>query len=119
MKLSKFLTIGFVAAMSNIAPVSAASSEDFDLSNQACLIDLNDSKKFRIINVNYIREMEIDRNDNKEIEIHLASNYSNQASIQITYPSKEHAIKALVDLRDKINDCQYDAAQKRKARKKQ
>lgn len=118
MKLAKFLTVGCVAALCNISPALAASSEDFDLSNPACVIDISDTEKFRLVNVNYIRLLEIEKDDNKELKIGLASNYSNASSIKINYPTKEHALKALTDLRDKINDCQYDAAEKRAARKK-
>lgn len=126
MKLAKFLTVGCVAALCNITPASAASSEDFDLSNPACTIALHDSKATRFINVNYIRMVQVlnDKEENKDRVLHVstASNYyqgEKTYNLDITYPSKEKALEALEELRDKINDCQYDAAQKRKPKKKQ
>jgi hypothetical protein len=121
MKLNKFLTVGCVAALCHIAPASAAPNEDFDLSNPACTVALNDSKTTRFINVNYIRMIQVS-NEDKVLKVSTASNYAQSGdaySLDISYPSREQALKALNDLRDKINDCQYDAAVRRNARKKQ
>jgi predicted transcriptional regulator len=130
MKLNKFLTVGCLAALYHIAPASAATHEDFDLSNPACTIALNDSTSTRFINVNYIRVIQVlnnqknndDKNMDKVLHISTASNYGQSGdayNFDITYPSREQALQALNELRDKINDCQYDAAARRAARKKQ
>jgi hypothetical protein len=130
MKITKFLTVGCVAALCHMAPASAAAKEDFDLSNPACTIALNDNVGTRFINVNYIRAIYVSNNKEgsrfaehdheKVLQVSMASNYSNAtSSFNIGYRSKADAIKAMNELNDKINDCQYDAVQKRKARKKQ
>lgn len=133
MKLNKFLAVGCVAALYSLSPTvmaKASQSEDFDINNAACTITLNDSSYTRFINVNYIRSIQVSNNKEapfaqphaheKVLRVSMASNYNNNGTSEfnLTYPSKEKALQALNDLRNKIDDCQYDAAERRSARKK-
>lgn len=108
-----FATIGMISTSAY-----AASSEDFGVTNPACMVSVNDSANTRFINVNYIRVIQL--KEKKVLFISMASNYYNGETdgFRITYPNNEAALKALDILSDKINDCQYDAAMKRANKKK-
>ena len=109
-----------MAAIFSISQTAfAASSEDFALSNPACTINVSDNKTSRFINVNYIRVVQVTK-DQRLLYISMASNYYNSDtdSFSITYPTAQEALKAMNALSDKINDCQYDAAIKRANKKK-
>ena len=119
MKLNQFLNIGLLAAITAIAqPALAGSSshEDFVQPQGACMVQVNDSTRTRVINVEYIRLVQVENKEPTKLHISMASNYYNGSTDQlmIVYPTNADAIKGLQDLTDKINDCQYNAAKKRK-----
>jgi uncharacterized heparinase superfamily protein len=133
MKLNKFLAVGCVAGLISMAPsVFAATPEsnDYESTNAACTIAVNDTSAIRFINVNHIRLIQIkneshksndDDKNGKTLNISLTGGKNvgyYDTNLTIGYRSKADAIKAMNELSDKINDCQYDAAEKRAARKK-
>ena len=122
MKLNKFLKIGLLAAVTAITqPALAGSSshEDYIQPQGACMVQVNDSTRTRVINVEYIRLVQVENKEPTKLHISMASNYYNGSTDQlmIVYPTNADAVKGLQELTDKINDCQYNAQQKRKMKK--
>jgi hypothetical protein len=118
---SKLFAVACIAAIFNISSTAfAAPSEDFGPSTPACTVAVNDNKSSKFINVNYIRLLKVEK-DQRLLYISMASNYYNSDTdgFSITYPTYPLALKAMEELNDKINDCQYDAAVKRANKKKQ
>jgi hypothetical protein len=118
---SKLFAVACVAALFNISSTAfAAAKEDFGPANPACTVAVNDNKSTKFLNVNYIRLLKVDK-DQRLLFISMASNYDNfgNTHFSITYQTYPIALKAMEELNDKINNCQYDAAAKRAATKKQ
>ena len=133
MKLNKFLAVGCAAALVSMAPSVFAATPKYDSiesNNPACLISLSDTTSVRFINVNQIRLIQIknstsksntglDDEDGKTIHVSLVSGKNDSfhdSNIALGYKNKEDAFKALENFRDKINDCQHDAAVRRNNR---
>lgn len=119
MKLNKFLSVGLVAAITAIAQPALASSssqDDYVQPQSACMVQINDSSHTRVVNVEYIRLVQVDNKEATTLHISMASNYynGNTDQIKISYKTNTEAVKALQELTDKINDCQYNAAKRRK-----
>jgi hypothetical protein len=119
MNINKFLVVGFTTLLSTFA-IAAPQPEDFsNTNNSACMVAVNDSSATRFINVNYIRLIQVTKEEDQKVNILMASNYDNQETrkFQIKYQTPADAIKSMNNLRDQINDCQYDAAERRSKRK--
>lgn len=116
MKLNKFVSIGLVAAITAMAqPAFAAPSEDFVQPQGACMIAVNDTTHTRFVNVEYVRLIQVEKEEPNVINIQLGSNFAVETTkMSIKYKTTPEAIKVLEELNDKINDCQYAAAKKRK-----
>ena len=119
MKLNKFLSVGLVAAITAIAQPALASSssqDDYVQPQSACMVQINDSSHTRVVNVEYIRLVQVDNKEATTLHISMASNYynGNTDQIKISYKTNTEAVKALQELTDQINDCQYNAAKRRK-----
>lgn len=125
MKLNKFTNVGLIAAvvaittMSQPALAGSSSHEDYIQPQGACMVQVNDSTRTRVINVEYIRLVQVENKEPTKLHISMASNYYNGSTdqIMIVYPTNADAVKGLQELTDKINDCQYNAQQKRKMKK--
>jgi hypothetical protein len=105
-----------VASMSVFAKGSSHVQDGADVGNMgACMVQVDDAGSSRFINVNYIRAIEIIKDekynnyntpaDPKVVLIRMASNYSNRSFYGIAYPSQEEANKAIKELAVKINKC--------------
>lgn len=119
MKLTSFVSIGLVAAitaMTQPALAGSSSYEDFVQPQGACMVQVNDTSRTRVINIEYIRLVQVENKEPNTLHISMASNYYNSSTdqLKITYPTNVEAVKALQELTDKINDCQYNAGKKRK-----
>lgn len=121
MKLTNFFSIGLVSAIiSLLQPAWAGSSsyEDFVQPQGACMVQVNDVNRARVINVEYIRLVQVENKEPNTLHISMASNYYNSSTdqLKIIFSSNVEAIKVLQELTDRINDCQYNAAKKRKTK---
>lgn len=118
MKLNKFLNVGLLAAVTAIAqPALAGTSyyDDFSQSQDSCMVAVNDSGATRMVNISYIRLIKVEKEKENILVISLASNYYNTDNeLKISYKSNKDAEKAMVELAEKINDCQYNVQQKRR-----
>lgn len=116
MKSNKFFNAIIFASAFLVNSAMAASSEDFESSQGACLVAFNDVKSFRYINVEYIRLIYIENETPKVIKMSMASNYynGNTDKFAITYETEAEAQKVFQELSEKINNCQYNTLQKRK-----
>lgn len=116
MQLKKFTSIGLVAALTAIVqPVFAAANEDFAPPQGACMIMVSDTDTSRMINVEYIRLIQVKKEKPTIVSIYMASNYYSGGTELITmnYLTSDNAKKALQDLSNKVNDCQYEVAKRR------
>jgi hypothetical protein len=66
-----------------------------------------------MVNISYIILIKVEKEN--ILVISLASNYYNTDNeLKISYKSNKDAEKAMVELAEKINDCQYNVQQKRR-----
>lgn len=101
MKLNKFFNAIIFASAFLVNSAMAASDEDFNSSQGACLVAFNDINSTRYINVQYIRLIYIETPS--IIKISMASNYANQSSFSIRYKNEEETRKVFQELSEAIN----------------
>lgn len=109
--------IGILIAVSSFSALAKGPShvqkdDSINKNSAACMIQVDDAKASRYVNVNYIRSVEIVRAHEYEepnprvVTIRMASNYSNKRSYAIMYPTEDAAKQALKDFAMKINSCE-------------
>lgn len=110
-KVQKMLQIGLLTAFFSLGiSVQAATHEDEVMpTGSACMINVNNSKYIEKINVQYIRNIYIEKSDPNIIWIELASNYYNKRTHDINYPSHQEALKGLETISDNIHNCRIKA----------
>ena len=119
MKFAKTKLLGItmiVASLGIVGNAQKKSQEDYANQGPACLVLVEDGNSTKYINTQYIRLLHITTRDPEVLRISMASNYSNGSTdnFNIKYNSKEEAINAMRNLNNSINDCSYEAAQRRK-----
>lgn len=119
MKVNKVKVLGITMIMASLGILGnaqAKSQEDYANQGSACLVLVEDENSTKYINTQYIRLLHVTTKDPEVLRISMASNYSNgdTGKFSIKYNSKEEAINAMRNLNNSINDCSYEAAQRRK-----
>lgn len=118
MKNNKIKLLGFASIMFSLgltANTQAASNEDYANQGSACMVLVDDANSMKYINTQYIRLIYISKNEPNILRISMASNYSNsQSYFNIGYTNQDEALKAMEQLNNSINDCSYNAHEKRK-----
>lgn len=105
-----------VVSVASFAKSSSKVNEEASVASVgACMVQVDDAGATRFINVNYIRSLEIIKDEkynaypaesNPRIMIvRMASNYGARSSYPIMYPTEAQAKAAINELAMKINKC--------------
>ena len=111
MKVKNFLAIGAVSALVLPSLTLAASLDDTAAPpvNPACMVKFGNG----FVNVAYIKQLFVDREEANKVVITLASTYGSASSTSIVYGTPEEALGVVDKIADNINNCSINAQNKR------